>query len=192
MPARSDFSEDRRACLASKAGVVRQARRSEIKVKFVLVDRIVALEPGRRIVARKALSLAEEYLADHFPTFPVMPGVLMVEAMTEAAGWLLQATHDFAYSTMELAEVRNVTYKNFVRPGEVLEIEVTARQIAPGRSEFDGIGRCNGLEMVRGRLTLRHGQADAAIHDRIVAEAKARFALLTPDLAVATTPAGNT
>jgi 3-hydroxyacyl-[acyl-carrier-protein] dehydratase len=151
-------------------------------VKFVLLDRIVVLEPARRIVARKALSLAEEYLADHFPTFPVMPGVLMVEAMTEAAGWLLQATHNFAYSVMELAEVRNVTYKNFVRPGEVLEIEVTVRQIGDGRSEFDGIGRCNGLEMVRGRLARRHGRLDGKVHEQVVEDAKGRFGLLTWDM----------
>lgn len=160
-------------------------------VKFVLLDRIVVLEPAQRIVARKALSLAEEYLADHFPKFPVMPGVLMVEAMTEAAGWLVQATHNFAYSTMELAEVRNVTYKNFVRPGEVLEIEVTVRQIGEARSEFDGVGRCNGLEMVRGRLALRHGRAEASLHDRIVADARTRFELLTLDLDTAKALAGK-
>lgn len=157
-------------------------------MKFVLLDRIVVLEPARRIVARKALSLAEEYLADHFPTFPVMPGVLMVEAMTEAAGWLLQATRHFAYSVLELAEVRNVTYKNFVRPGEVLEIEVTARQMGEGHSEFDGLGRCNGLEMVRGRLSLRHGTLDGPLHERIVADARARFALLAMDLPAAVAP----
>jgi 3-hydroxyacyl-[acyl-carrier-protein] dehydratase len=164
---------------------------SEAVVKFVLLDRIVVLEPAKRIVARKALSLAEEYLADHFPTFPVMPGVLMVEAMTEAAGWLLQASHDFAYSLLELAEVRNVTYKNFVRPGEVLEIEVTVRKAEPGCTEFDGIGRCNGLEMVRGRLSLRHGRVSTdAMHDRIVTDARARFGLLARDLSAGALPAG--
>jgi 3-hydroxyacyl-[acyl-carrier-protein] dehydratase len=150
----------------------------EAKVKFVLLDRIVVLEPARRIVAHKALSLAEEYLADHFPRFPVMPGVLMVEAMIEAAGWLLQATHDFAYSVVELAEARNVTYKNFVRPGQVLEIEVTARDIGTQRSEFDGVGRCDGVEMVRGRLALRQGRVEGPLHERIVAQARDRFELL--------------
>ncbi len=149
-------------------------------MKFILLDRIVELEPARRIVARKALSLAEEYLADHFPTFPVMPGVLMVEAMTEAAGWLLQVGSDFRYSILELAEARNVTYKNFVRPGEVLEIEATVRKAGEAETEFDGIGRCNGLEMVRGRLTVRHGRVDdEGLHEKIVAGARERFVLLT-------------
>ena len=53
-------------------------------MRFTLVDRIVLLEPGAKIVTVKTLSLAEEYLADHFPRFPVMPGVLMLEAMTQS------------------------------------------------------------------------------------------------------------
>lgn len=156
-------------------------------MKFVLLDRITTLEPGKRIVGRKALSLAEEYLADHFPAFPVMPGVLMVEAMTQAAGWLVQATRGFPYSRVELAEARNVTYKNFVRPGEVLEIEVTVRKLGEDGSEFDGVGRCNGQEMVRGRIVLRHGRiaGGAALHDRVLADARARFELLTADLSPA-------
>lgn len=60
-------------------------------MRFTLVDKVVELEPGRRIVAIKNLSLAEEYLADHFPGFPVMPGVFMLEAMTQASAWLIRA-----------------------------------------------------------------------------------------------------
>jgi len=156
-------------------------------VKFVLLDRIIALEPGERIVARKALSLAEEYLADHFPTFPVMPGVLMVQAMTEAAGWLLQVSSDFGYSVLELAEAKNVTYKSFVRPGQVLEVEVWARRMGRDHSEFDGIGRCEAQEVVRGRFVLRHrridgeGGACGGLHERIVHDAKQRFEVLAAE-----------
>ena len=60
-------------------------------MRFILVDRISELEAGRRIVAHKALSLAEEYLADHFPKFPVLPGVLMLEAMVQASAWLARS-----------------------------------------------------------------------------------------------------
>ena len=51
---------------------------------FTFVDRVLQLQPGVSITTVKCLSLAEEYLADHFPRFPVMPGVLMLQAMTEA------------------------------------------------------------------------------------------------------------
>ena len=54
-------------------------------MRFHLVDRVHAWEPGKRLTASKVLTLGEEYLADHFPTFPVMPGVLMLQAVAEAA-----------------------------------------------------------------------------------------------------------
>src|SRR5262245_7400051 len=100
-------------------------------MKFILIDRITELVPGQRITAVKALSLAEEYLADHFPRFPVMPGVLMVEALVQASAWLVRATQDFAHSMVLLSEARNVTYKNFVSPGQVFEISVEAKEIMP-------------------------------------------------------------
>ena len=53
-------------------------------MRFTLIDRITELKPGVSITAVKGLTLAEEYLQDHFPRFPVMPGVLMLEAMFQA------------------------------------------------------------------------------------------------------------
>lgn len=73
----------------------------------------------------KALSLAEEYLQDHFPRFPVMPGVLMLEAMAQTARWLIYASDDFAHPCITLKEARNVKYADFVEPGQVLWIEAT-------------------------------------------------------------------
>ena len=59
-------------------------------MRFTLLDRVLSIEPGKSITAIKTLSLAEEYLADHFPRFPVMPGVLMLESMTQAAAWTIR------------------------------------------------------------------------------------------------------
>ena len=92
-------------------------------MKFNLVDRIDALSHDR-IVAVKYVSLAEEYLADHFPTFPVLPGVMMLEALTQAAAWLLHHRTDFARSMAVLKEARNVKYGRFVAPGGSLRLEV--------------------------------------------------------------------
>ena len=64
-------------------------------MRFSLIDRIVELEPGVRITAVKSLTMAEEYLADHFPHFPVMPGVLMLEALTQAGAWLVRVERGF-------------------------------------------------------------------------------------------------
>jgi 3-hydroxyacyl-[acyl-carrier-protein] dehydratase len=124
-------------------------------MKFHLVDRIERLEPGKRIVTVKALSLAEEYLADHFPIFPVMPGVLMLEAMVQAAAWLVRVQQDFARSLVTLSAARNVRYASFVAPGHVLRCEVEAVQIDPDSAKFKGVATVEGRQAVSARLELR-------------------------------------
>src|SRR5260221_9172590 len=79
-------------------------------MRYQLVDRLIDLEPGRQIRMVKALTLGEEYLADHFPTFPVMPGVLMLHTLVEAGSWLLRLSDNFSHSVIVLREARNVKY----------------------------------------------------------------------------------
>lgn len=144
-------------------------------MRFTLIDRVVDLEPGARIVAVKNLSLAEEYLADHFPGFPVMPGVLMLEAMTQAAAWLVRMTEDFAHSTVVLKEARNVKYGNFVEPGQTLTI--TAEMLGQDDREvkIKAQGAVDGKQAVSARLVLeRYNLADVdperAIADQVVVQ----------------------
>src|SRR5215471_17906626 len=92
-------------------------------MRFKLLDRIIDLKPGVSITAVKGLSLAEDYLADHFPLFPVMPGVFMLEAMSQASAWLIRASEDFQHSMVVLREARNVKYADFVSPGKVLTVQ---------------------------------------------------------------------
>ncbi len=125
-------------------------------MRFYLVDRILELEPPKRIVAVKNLSLAEEYLADHFPAYPVLPGVMMLEALVQSAAWLVRASTDFAKTLVLLREARNVRYGSFVRPGGQLVMEVTALEIGPGASRFKAEGRCADQMAVHARLELEH------------------------------------
>jgi 3-hydroxyacyl-[acyl-carrier-protein] dehydratase len=122
----------------------------------MLVDRVVEWEPGRRIVTEKAVSLAEEYLADHFPKFPVLPGVFMLEAMVQSSAWLVRLARDFAPTLVVLKEAKNVTYKSFAAPGRVLRLEAVAKEIAADRSLFQASGAIGDREVVRGQLVLRH------------------------------------
>ncbi len=160
-------------------------------MKFALVDRVLECVPGERIVAVKAVSLAEEYLADHFPTFPVLPGVLMLEALTEAARWLVWRTEGFAHSMILLREAKNVTYKSFVAPGQTLRVEVAARRVAAGESEFTGAGYCQETQVVKARFALSHWNlADkspnlAPVDRRLVESAQSRWALIDGAEAVA-------
>lgn len=108
-------------------------------MKFNLVDRIEHLS-GDRIVAVKYVSLAEEYLADHFPTFPVLPGVMMLEAMTQAAAWLLYTRTNFSCSMAVLKEARNVKYGTFVAPGGALRVDVELTKTTDTGAMFKATG----------------------------------------------------
>ncbi len=152
-------------------------------MKFELVDAILELSSGKRIVTVKAVSLAEEYLADHFPSFPVLPGVLMLEAMAESAAWLVREAQDFPATVFLLREARNVTYRSFVRPGQVLRLEVDCRELQERRSDFSGVGYCDGSQVVKARFGLAHVDPRRS-GDRVTSgkrglnDTRARFALL--------------
>lgn len=108
-------------------------------MKFYLLDKVTAFDvtkEGGRIVAVKQVSLAEEYLADHFPTFPVLPGVFMLEAATQACGWILHGRSNFAKPFAVLKEARNVKYGNFVAPGQRLTIEAEFIKGTPTGATF--------------------------------------------------------
>ena len=74
-------------------------------MKFVLIDKITALDSGKSLTAVKSVSLAEEYLADHFPAFPVLPGVLLLEGLIESASWLVREHQKF-FKQYGLARMR--------------------------------------------------------------------------------------
>jgi 3-hydroxyacyl-[acyl-carrier-protein] dehydratase len=124
-------------------------------LKFSLVDKIELLN-DERIIAVKQVSLAEEYLADHFPTFPVLPGVMMVEAMTQAAGWLLHRRRDFSKSTVVLKEARHVKYGRFVAPGDWLRIEVDFMKDTESGALFRASGTVGAAQAVAARLELAY------------------------------------
>ncbi len=123
-------------------------------MRFSLVDRILAMEPGRSIRTTKNPSLAEEYLADHFPGFPVMPGVLMIESLVQAGAWLMRETEGFAYSTILLKEVKAVKFNNFVKPGHSLAVECEITKREGNLYTFKGTGTVDGASAVSAKITL--------------------------------------
>jgi 3-hydroxyacyl-[acyl-carrier-protein] dehydratase len=153
-------------------------------MKFVLIDKVVTLEKAKRITAVKSLSLAEEYLADHFPTFPVLPGVLLLQGLVESASWLVRDAENFAHSMILLKQARNVKYKSFLAPGAQVEYRVEAKAIEESVSSFVGAGSSEGQEIVEARFALRHfnladRNASLASADAVVLEnLKRRWALL--------------
>jgi 3-hydroxyacyl-[acyl-carrier-protein] dehydratase len=104
----------------------------------------------------KQVSLAEEYLADHVPTFPVLPGVLMLEAATQAAGWLLHHRHDFARSMAVLKEAKNVKYGHFVAPGDFLRVTAEAVRLDEEGGLFKITGLVGDQTAIAGRIELAY------------------------------------
>jgi 3-hydroxyacyl-[acyl-carrier-protein] dehydratase len=143
-------------------------------MRFHLVDRIEEVTPGRSLVAVKNLTLGEEYLADHFPTFPVMPGVLMLQALVEAGAWLLRLSEDFRHSVIVLREARNVKYGTFMEPGKQMRLRVELVSGDEATATFKGKGEVAGATAVAANLTLHRynlrdrSPAHAAVDERLV------------------------
>src|SRR3954451_22564473 len=123
-------------------------------MRYQLVDRLIDVDPGRQIRMVKALTLGEEYLADHFPTFPVMPGVLMLHTLVEAGAWLLRLTDDYRHSVIVLREAKNGKYGTFMEPGKQLEITVELVEQDEHTAAFKGKGEVEGNTAVSAKLTL--------------------------------------
>jgi 3-hydroxyacyl-[acyl-carrier-protein] dehydratase len=161
-------------------------------MRFNLVDRILDVEPGRRIRVVKNLTLGEEYLADHFPTFPVMPGVLMLQTLVEAAAWLIRLTEDFRHSVIVLREAKNVKYGSFMEPGRSLivtaELAEPLDSGPPGLATFKGKGEVDGTATVSARVTVaRYNLRDRnvalqAADDRIVGHLRSLHLVLAGEL----------
>jgi len=90
-------------------------------MKFVLVDRILTLDPGRSIIASKTMSEAEELFRDHFPGFPVIPGVLLTEMMAQAGGKCLFAG-DPGRGFPVLLRIKDATFRSWARPGDEIHL----------------------------------------------------------------------
>ncbi len=114
---------------------------------FLLVDRVRELEPGKRIVALKNVSVNEPYFPGHFPQRPIMPGVLILEAMAQAAGILSfksRGVRPDANTVYYYVGIDNARFKKPVLPGDQLEIEVHIERELRGIAMFNCWARVEG------------------------------------------------
>ncbi len=123
-------------------------------MRFHLLDRIVCWEAGKALRGLKRLTSGEEYLADHFPGFPIMPGVMQLQTLVEAAGWLLRLSDDFQHSVIVLREVKSVKYGSMVRPGQTLEVTVELTGRDGSMSWLKGKGEAEGAQAVQAQFGL--------------------------------------
>ena len=121
---------------------------------LILVDRVLELEAGKRIVALKNVTINEPYFTGHFPHYPVMPGVLIIEAMAQAAAILSFITFDKradADSLYYFAGIDGARFKRPVEPGDQLRLEVELVR------EMRGVGKFSGRALVDGQVAAEAG-----------------------------------
>ena len=130
-------------------------------MRFTLIDRITELTPGQSLTAVKNLTMSEDYLQDHFPLFPIMPGVLMVESLYQAGAWLVRCSEDFAHSMVLLSEAKNVKFNDFIEPGQTLVVHTRIQKQDDQRTWLQGEGSVDQRVAVKARLVLeRYNLAD--------------------------------
>lgn len=139
---------------------------------FLLVDRVLELDPGRRVVAIKNVSMNEPFFQGHWPGLPIMPGVLIVEAMAQAAGILIALSVDRSDRAVLIASIDGVKLRRPVVPGDQLRLEITGHRIKSKSAYISG---------------------RAMVGNSLAAEAKLRFVMVDADrnpesLALAGTP----
>lgn len=123
---------------------------------FLLVDRILELETGKRALGEKLVTMNEPFFQGHFPGFPIMPGVLIVEAMAQVGAVALLSMPEYQSKVPFFAGLDEVRFRQPVRPGDILRLEVTLDRLRRG------IGK---------------GSGKATVNDQLVCEAGILFAL---------------
>lgn len=123
-------------------------------MRLAHIDRILEIEPWEHVRGLKTLTLAEEYLKDHFPRFPVMPGALMLEALFQAGSWLIRFSDDFRFPTIVLREAKNLKYSGFVLPGDTLELYAEVFKREDNLTTLKIVGSVKESPVVTGRLVL--------------------------------------
>jgi len=133
---------------------------------FLMIDRVDLIEPGKRIVAIKNVTANEPFFQGHFPGRPIMPGVMILEAMAQAAGILAfrtMGTKPDANTLYYYAGIDNARFKKPVLPGDRLEIEVAIQASKRGVWKFNCTARVEGAVVTEADILCSvRGPADAA------------------------------
>jgi 3-hydroxymyristoyl/3-hydroxydecanoyl-(acyl carrier protein) dehydratase len=117
-------------------------------MRFLFYDRILKMQAGKHALGTRAVSIGDEFLPDHYSRRPLMPASLILESVTQVAGWLYIVTKHFAISTV-LGLVEGVEILGDVRPGDTLELEAWMEYGHRDGATVRGVARVNGVDVLR-------------------------------------------
>lgn len=123
---------------------------------FLLVDKVIELEPGKKVIAVKNVSANEPFFQGHFPEFPIMPGVLIVEALAQAAGLAVAVLEENKGKLGVFASIEAMKFKNQVMPGDVLTLEA---------------------EILFSKMGVTKAKVKASVDGKVAAEGEIKFAM---------------
>jgi 3-hydroxyacyl-[acyl-carrier-protein] dehydratase len=117
-------------------------------MRYLLVDHITEWTPGTAIKGVKNVAMSEDFLEFHFPKNPIMPGVMLLEALTQLTGWLEAASSDFNKWFL-ISSVRKCNFYGFAFPGDQVSLEVSSvSSPAEGKKVYRGLGTINGKKKI--------------------------------------------
>jgi 3-hydroxyacyl-[acyl-carrier-protein] dehydratase len=121
---------------------------------LLLIDRIIEFDPGKRVVALKNVTINEQFFQGHFPDFPIMPGVLVVEAMAQAGAIIMmQAIPDRQTKLVVFSGIERAKFRRSVTPGDQLRIEVNVLSMRPRAGRMEGKAYVDGKLACEATLT---------------------------------------
>ena len=143
-------------------------------MRFLLLDSILELEPGTRAVGLKNVTMSEDFLADHFPDRPIMPGVLILEALVQLADWVVRDASGFEKLGVVTGFDR-IKFRRVARPGDQLRLEVDLVGSEDGTHQFRGKAHSGDAIAASANITL----GEAPLGDYLDEEsARASFEIL--------------
>jgi len=148
-------------------------------MRFLLVDKIISLESGKRAVGIKNVTLSEDFFTDHFPGQPIMPGALITECLVQLADWVIREKYNFEQISFPTTFER-VKFHRLVRPGDQLCLEVELSADERGVTTVRGNATCDGHTAASAEFTVRVESSSAFDTPE---DARSLFGVLLPQAA---------
>ena len=139
-------------------------------MRYYLIDKVTEFVAGERVRGLKSVTLSDEILHDHFPDFPVMPGALVIEAMAQLGGFLLEMTLNRSGEPIRralLVQIQNAKFHEMAKPGDRLDITVRLDSTLSGAAQVEADARVGDERIARAMLTFVLREiASERVHDQ--------------------------